>query len=168
MHHGAISWSIRTQQTLASPHRAQSIDGRAIASDTGRREQLVQLVVGELKQGKHADTVGEVAANFADVDTPEIRRKCDASCSTRQLGVQGWFGDAVIRAEFEETWNDREKEKDRERLTLGTEWRGSFAWRILRAACTRLKEAIYAGSDRYLDVYAKELEEHSEVGKLMG
>ena len=42
------------------------------------------------------------------------------------------------------------------------------AWRSLRAACKRVKEVIQVGVDRYLDVYARELEEHTRAGDMRG
>lgn len=41
---------------------------------------------------------------------------------------------------------------------MRTEPRDEPAWRTLRATCEKLKEVIHAGVDKYLDVYARDLE----------
>ena len=45
---------------------------------------------------------------------------------------------------------------------------GASAFRALRKACRKLRETIEAADDRYLEVYACELEEFIAAGDLRG
>ena len=45
---------------------------------------------------------------------------------------------------------------------------GDSAFRTLRKACTKLKEVMQAAEDRYLEVYAGELEEFTLVEDTKG
>ena len=66
--------------------------------------------------------------------------------------------------EFEEAWTDREEALKALNGTLA----GGSAFCALRKACRKLRETIQAADDRYLEVYACELEEFIAAGDLRG
>ena len=66
--------------------------------------------------------------------------------------------------EFEEAWTEREEARKAVHATLA----GGSAFRALRKACKKLREAIQAAEDRYLEVFACELEEFIVAGDLRG
>ena len=61
----------------------------------------------------------------------------------------------AMHAEFEEAWTEREETRKAVHGTLA----GGSAFRALRKACRKLREIMQAAEDRYLEVYACELEE---------
>ena len=66
--------------------------------------------------------------------------------------------------EFEEAWTEREEARKAVHGTLA----GGSAFRALRKACRKLRETIQAAEDRYLEVYACELEKFIAAGDLSG
>ncbi|CAN0019535.1 unnamed protein product, partial [Ascophyllum nodosum] len=66
--------------------------------------------------------------------------------------------------EFEEAWTEREEARKAVHGTLA----GGSAFRALRKACKKLREIIQAAEDRYLEVFACELEEFIVAGDLRG
>ena len=66
--------------------------------------------------------------------------------------------------EFEEAWTEKEEAR---KVVHGTLTGGS-AFRALRTACKKLREVIQAAEDRYLEVFACELEEFIGAGDLRG
>ena len=69
-----------------------------------------------------------------------------------------------MHGEFEEALTEREEARKAIRGTLA----GGSAFRALRKACKKLREAIQAAQDRYLEVFACELEEFIVAGDLTG
>ena len=65
---------------------------------------------------------------------------------------------------FEEAWTEREEAR---KVVHGTLADGS-AFRALRKACRKPRETIQAAEYRYLEVYARELEEFIAAGDLRG
>ena len=66
--------------------------------------------------------------------------------------------------EFEEAWTEREEARKAVHGTLA----GGSAFRALRKACRKLRETMQAAEDRYLEVYACELEEFIVAGDVRG
>ena len=66
--------------------------------------------------------------------------------------------------EFEEAWTEREEARKAVHGTLA----GGSAFRALRKACRKLRETMQAADDRYLEVYACELEEFIVAGDVRG
>ena len=66
--------------------------------------------------------------------------------------------------EFEEAWTEKEEARKAVHSTLV----GGSAFCALRKACRKLRETIQAAVDRYLEVYACELEEFIVAGDLRG
>ena len=60
-----------------------------------------------------------------------------------------------MHAEFEEAWTEREEVRKTVQGTLV----GGSAFRTFRKACRKLRENMQVAKDRYLEVYACELEE---------
>ena len=69
--------------------------------------------------------------------------------------LSGLFEDKAMHAKFEEAWTEREEAQPAVR--------GAFtnppALRALRKVCRKLKVIMQAAEDRYLEVYACELED---------
>ena len=82
----------------------------------------------------------------------------------RQSRLFGLFEDQAMHAEFEETWREREEARKALHGTLA----GGFAFRALRKACRKLREIMQVAEDRYLEVYACELEEFTLAGDMTG
>ena len=82
----------------------------------------------------------------------------------RQSRIFGLLEDEVMHDEFEEAWTEREEAWKAVNGTLA----GGSAFRALRKACRKLRETIQAAEDRYLEVYACELEEFIVAGDLRG
>ena len=82
----------------------------------------------------------------------------------RQSRISGFLEDEAMHDEFEEAWAEREEARKAVHDTLAV---GS-AFRALRKACRKLRETIQAVEDRYLEVYACELEEFIVAGDLRG
>ena len=72
----------------------------------------------------------------------------------QQSRLSGLFEDKTIHAEIEEAWTEREKTRKAVHGTLA----GGPAFRALQRACRKLREIIQGAEDRYLEVYACELE----------
>ena len=66
--------------------------------------------------------------------------------------------------EFEEAWTEREEARKAVHGTLA----GGSAFRALRKACKKLRETMQAAEDRYLEVFACELEEFIVAGDVRG
>ena len=82
----------------------------------------------------------------------------------RQSRISGLLENEAMHDEFEEAWTDREEARKALNVTLA----GGSAFRALRKACRKLRETIQAADDRYLEVYACELEEFIAAGDLRG
>ena len=67
-------------------------------------------------------------------------------------------------AKFEEAWTEREETRKAVHDTLA----GGSVFRALRKACRILREIMQAAEDRYLEVYACELEESILAGDIRG
>ena len=59
-----------------------------------------------------------------------------------------------MHAEFKEAWTQREVARKEVHGTLA----GGSAFRALRETCTKLREIMQTAEDRYLEVYACELD----------
>ena len=151
-----------------APTGRKSIGTRAITSDTDRRERLVQLVTSQLtptELGGLGDTVGEKAALFTDTLLRFAEEVMPGEI--RQSRISGLLENEAIHdefEEFEEAWTDREEARKALNGTLA----GGSAFRALRKACRKHRETIQAADDRYLEVYACELEEFIAAGDLRG
>ena len=145
-----------------APTGRKSIGRRGITSDTDRRERLIQVVASQLTQTELGDTVGEKAAIFTDT----LLRSAEEIMSgqIRQSRLSGLFEDKVMHAEFEEAWTEREEARKAVHGTLA----GGSAFRALRKACRKLREIMQSAEDRYLLVYACELEEFTIAGDMRG
>ena len=82
----------------------------------------------------------------------------------RQSRISGVLEDEVMHDEFEEAWTEREEARKAVHGTLV----GGSAFRALRKACRKLRETMQAAEDRYLEVYACELEEFIVAGDARG
>ena len=148
-----------------APTGRKSIDRRAITSDTDRRERLIQLVTIQLTQtelGGLGGTVGEKAALFTDTLLRSAEEVMPGQI--RQSRISGLLEDEAMHDEFEEAWTER---KEARKAVHGTVAGGS-AFRALRTACKKLRDVIQAAEDRYLEVFACELEEFIAAGDLRG
>ena len=145
-----------------APTGRKSIGRRAITSDTDRRERLIQLVAIQLTQTELVGTVGEKVALFTDT----LLRSAEEIIpgQIRQSRISGLLEDEAMHDEFEEAWTEREEARKAVHGTLT----GGSAFRALRTACKKLREVIQAAEDRYLEVFACELEEFIVAGDLRG
>ena len=82
----------------------------------------------------------------------------------QQSCIPGLLGDEAMHDEFEEGWTEREEARKAVHGTLA----GGSAFRALRKACRKLRETMQAAEDRYLEVYACELEEFIVAGDVRG
>ena len=82
----------------------------------------------------------------------------------RESRIYGLLEDEATHDEFEDAWTEREEARKGVHGTLA----GGSAFRALRKACRKLRETIQAAEDRYLEVYACELEEFIAAGDLRG
>ena len=82
----------------------------------------------------------------------------------RQSRISGLLENEAMHDEFEEAWTDREEARKALNGTLA----GGSAFRALRKACRKHRETIQAADDRYLEMYACELEEFIAAGDLRG
>ena len=145
-----------------APTGRKSIDRRAIMSDTDRRERVIKLVAIQLTQTELGGTVGEKAALFTNTllrSAEEVMRG-----QIRQSRISGLLEDEAMHDKFEEAWTEREEARKTVHGTLT----GGSAFRALRKACKKLREIIQAAEDRYLEVFACELEEFIVTGDLRG
>ena len=145
-----------------APTGRKSIDRRAITSDTDRRERLIQLVAIQLTQTELGGTVGEKAALFTDTLLRSAEEVMPGQI--RQSRISGLLEDEAMHDEFEEAWTEREETRKAVHGTLT----GGSAFRALRKACKKLRAVIQAAEDRYLEVFACELEEFIVAGDLRG
>ena len=145
-----------------APTGRKSIDRRALASDTDQRERLIELVASQLTRTKHGGIVGEKAALFTDT----LLRSAGEVMSgqIRQSRISGLLEDKAMHAELVGAWTQREEARKAVRGTLV----GGSSFRALRKACRKLREIMQAAEDRYLDVYACELEEFTLVANIRG
>ena len=107
-------------------------------------------------------TVGEKAALFTDTLLRSAEEVMPGQI--RQSRISGLLEDEAMHDEFEEAWTEREEAR---KAVHGTLTDGS-AFRALRKACKKLREVIQAAEDRYLEVFACELEEFIVAGDLRG
>ena len=144
------------------PTGRRSIDRRAITSDTSRRDRLIQHVASQLTQTELGGTVGEKAALFTDT----LLRSAEEIMpgQIRQFRISGLLEDKAMHDEFEEAWTEREEPRKAVYGTLA----GDSAFRALRKAYGKLREIMQAAEDRYLEVYACELEEFTVAGDVTG
>ena len=82
----------------------------------------------------------------------------------RQSRISGLLEDEAMHDEFEEAWTEREEARKAVHGTLA----GGSAFRALRKACKKFGEIIQAAEDRYLEVFACELEEFIVAGDVRG
>ena len=82
----------------------------------------------------------------------------------RQCRISGLSEDKALHDEFEEAWTEREEAR---KVVYGT-LAGGSAFRALRKACRKLREIMQAPEDRYLEVYACELEKFIVAGDVRG
>ena len=82
----------------------------------------------------------------------------------RQSRISGLMKDETMRDEFKEAWTEREEARKAVHGTLA----GGSALRALRKACKKLREIIQAAEERYLEVFACELEVFIVAGVLRG
>ena len=148
-----------------APTGRKSIARRAFTSDTDRRKRLIQLVATQLTQtelGGLGGTVGEKAALFTDTLLRSAEEVMPGQI--RQSRISGLLEDEAMHDEFEEAWTEREEARKAVHGTLA----GGSAFRALRTACKKLRDVIQAAEDRYLEVFACELEEFIAAGDLRG
>ena len=145
-----------------APTGRKSIDRRAITSDTDRRERLIQLVASQLTQIELGGTVGEKAALFTDTLLRSAEEVMPGQI--RQSRISGLLEDKIMHDEFDEAWTEREETRKAVHGTLA----GGSAFRALRKACRKLRETMQAAKDRYLEVYACELDEFIVAGGIRG
>ena len=154
----------RNRKQRASTGR-KSIDRLAITSDTDRRERLIQLVAIQLTHtelGGLGGPVDEKAALFTDTLLWSAEEVMPGQI--RQSRISGLSEGEAMHDEFEEAWTEREEARKAVHGTLA----GGSAFRALRKACRKLRETIQAAEDRYLEVYACELEGFIVAGDLRG
>ena len=144
------------------PTGYKSIDRQAITSDTNRREQLIKFVATQLTQTELGGSVGKKAALFTDTLLRSAENVTPGQI--RQSRISGLLEDKAMHAEFEEAWTEREKAR---KVVHGTLASGSN-FCALRKACRKLREIMQAAEDRYLEVYACELEEFILAGDIRG
>ena len=122
-----------------APTGRKSIDRRAITSDTVRRERLIQLVDSQLTQtklGGLGGTVDEKVTLFTDTLLRSAEEVMPGQI--RQSRISGLLENEVMHGEFDEAWTEREKARKAVNGTLT----GGSAFRALRKACRKLREAI--------------------------
>ena len=140
----------------------KSFDRRAITPGADRREGLIQLVASQLTKTELGGTVGEKAAIFTDT-LPRSAEEARPD-QIRQSHISGLLEDKAMHAEFEEARTEREEARKAMHGTLA----GGSAFRALRKACKKLREIMQAAEDRYLEMYASELEEFTLAGDIRG
>ena len=145
-----------------APTGRNSIDRRAITSDTDRRERLIKLVASQLTQTELGGTVREKAALFTDTLLRSAEEVMPGQ--TRQSCISGLLEDEAMHDEFEEAWTEREEAEKAAHGTLA----GGSAFRALRKVCRKFRETMQAAEGRYLEVYACELEEFIVAGDVRG
>ena len=149
-----------------APTGRKSIDRRATTSDTNRRERLIRTVASQLTKTELGGTVDEKVALF----TNTLQRSAEEVMSGRNVRPNPavpyiWaVGDKAMHDEFKEAWTERKEARKAVHGTLA----GGSVFRALRKACRKLKETMQAAEDRYLEVYACELEEFVVVGDVRG
>ena len=145
-----------------APTGRESIDRRAITSDTDRRERLIQFAISQLTQTELGGTVGEKAGLFTDTLLRSAQEVM--SGQIRQSHLSGLFEDKAMHAKVEEAWTERGEARKAVHGTLG----GDSALRVLWKACRKLMDTMQAAEDRYLEMYACELEEFTLAGDMRG
>ena len=83
---------------------------------------------------------------------------------TRQSRISGLLKVEAMHDEFEEAWTEGEEARKAVHGILP----GGSAFRALRNACKKLREIIQAAEDRYLEVFASDLEDFIVAGDLRG
>ena len=78
--------------------------------------------------------------------------------------LSGLFEGKARPSEFEEAWTENEEARKAVHGNLA----GGSAFRVLQKACRKLREIMQAIEDRYLEVYACELEEFTSAGDMRG
>ena len=145
-----------------APTGRKSIDRRAITPDTDRREPLIQLVARQLTHTEFGGTVGKKAALFTDTLLRSAEEVMPGQI--RQSRIYGQLEDEIEHDEYEEAWTERKEARKSVHSTLA----GGSAFRALRKACRKLRETMQAAEDRYLEVYARELEDFIVAGDVRG
>ena len=107
-------------------------------------------------------SVGEKAAFFTDTLLRSAEEVMPGQI--RQSRISGLFEDKAMHAEFKDPWTEREEAR---KAVHGILAAGS-SFRALRKACRKLREIMQATEDRYLEVYACELEELTLAGDIRG
>ena len=74
------------------------------------------------------------------------------------------FEDKAIHAKFEAAWTEREEARTAVRGALA----GGSAFCALRKACRKLREVMQAAEDRYMEMYACELEKFTKARDMKG
>ena len=82
----------------------------------------------------------------------------------RQSRISGLLEDETMHDKFEEAWTERKEARKAVHGTLA----GRSAFRALRKECKKLRKIIQAAEDRYLEVFACELEDFIVAGDLRG
>ena len=82
----------------------------------------------------------------------------------RPSRISGLLEDKSMNDEFEEAWTEREEARKAVHGTLADD----SASRALRKACRKRREIMQAAEDRYLEVFACELEEFIVAGDVRG
>ena len=141
-----------------APTGHKSIDRQTITSDTDRCERLIQHVASQLTQTELGGTVGEKVALFTDTLLRSAEEVMPSQI--RQSRISGLLEDKVMHDEVEEAWTEREDARKAVHGTLA----GGSAFRALRKARRKLRKIMQAAEDRYLEVYACELEEFVVAG----
>ena len=111
-----------------APTGRKIIDGRAIMSDTNRRERLTQRVTSQLTQTEVGGTVSEKAA----LSTDTLLRSAEEVMpgQIRQSRISGLLEDEAMHDEFEQAWTERGEARKAVHGTLA----GGSALRALRKA----------------------------------
>ena len=82
----------------------------------------------------------------------------------QQSRISGLLEDEAVHDEFEGAWTERGEARKAVHGTLA----GGSAFRALRKACKKLREIVQPAEDRYLEVFACELEEFIVAGDFRG
>ena len=143
-----------------APPGCKSIDRRSITS------RPTQTADSTCRQSAHADRTRGHSGEKATLFTDTLLRSAEEVMQgqIRQSRISGLLEDKTMHDELEEAWTKREEARKAVYGTLA----GGSAFRALRKACRKLRETMQAAEDRYLEVYACELEKFIVAGKVRG